>query len=43
MDRDNKSWIEQQDIELIKNLKSVESITYPDGKKGYLNQNIFII
>lgn len=38
-----KTWLEQQPTEFIKNLKSVQTITYPDGKEEHLNGTFFIL
>ena len=42
-DKDKKTWLEQQPTEFLKNLKSVESMTYPDGKVEHLKGTFFII
>jgi hypothetical protein len=45
--KDNKNnketWLQKQPIEFIKNLKTVYSITYPNGKKEYLKGNFYIL
>lgn len=38
-----KTWLEQQPIELVKELKSVDSITYPNGEVEHLNGTFFIL
>ena len=46
MDEKNKNketWLQKQPIEFIKNLKTVDSITYPDGKKEHLKGNFYIL
>jgi hypothetical protein len=42
-ENNKKTWLEQQPTEFIKNLKSVQTITYPDGKEEHLNGTFFIL
>lgn len=42
-ENNKKTWLEQQPTEFIKNLKSVDSITYPDGKEENLKGTFFIL
>ena len=41
--KNKKTWLEQQPTELIKGLKSVQTITYPDGKEEHLKGTFFIL
>ena len=39
----NKNWLSFQDEKLLKKVKSVNTIVYPDGSEGYLKGNFLII
>lgn len=39
----NKTWMESQNIELIKQIKTVDEIVYPDGSKGGLKGAFFLL
>ena len=39
--KNKQTWLQNQSIEFIKNLKTVDSITYPDGKKEELKGNFY--
>lgn len=41
--KNKKTWLELQPTELIKHLKSVDSIRYPDGKEEPLKGTFFIL
>ncbi len=38
-----KSWLENQDTDFIKKVKTVDTIVYPDGSKGELKGTFFIL
>ena len=38
-----QTWLENQDLEVIKKIKTVNEIVYPDGSKGELKGNFWII
>lgn len=42
-EKNKKTWLEQQPTEFLKGLKSVQTITYPDGKEEHLNGTFFIL
>ena len=38
-----KTWMECQNIEIIKQIKTVNEIVYPDGSKGELKGSFFVL
>ena len=42
-EKNKKTWLENQTNEFLYNLKSVQTITYPDGKEEHLNGTFFIL
>ena len=38
-----KTWMEFQKIEIIKKIKTVNEIVYPDGSKGDLKGSFFVL
>ena len=38
-----RDWLSLQDEELLKGIRSVNTIVYPDGSEGYLKGNFLIL
>lgn len=38
-----KTWLEYQDLQTIKQIKTVNEVVYPDGSKGELKGTFFIL